>query len=163
MFAFLGRLASRRPWFVIAAWVVLAIAVVSLAPALTTTQEESEFLPDHYESIKATKLQEEKFPGATTPAALIVFEREDGEALTEDDQAKVTSIAEELGPKLGDETFVQQVVTVSPDGKPNLSEDGLIQIGSSVSPRARPATTPRRSTTPRRCATTSPTSPTART
>lgn len=129
MFASLGRLASRRPWFVIAAWVVLAIAVVSLAPALTTTQEETEFLPDHYESIKATNLQEEKFPGATTPAALIVFEREDGEALTEDDQAEVARIAKELGPKLGDETFVQDVVTVSPDGEPNLSEDGLIQIG----------------------------------
>lgn len=129
MFAFLGRLASRRPWFVIAAWVVLAIAVVSLAPALTTTQEESEFLPDHYESIQATKLQEEKFPGATTPAALIVFEREDGKALSDEDQAKVSSIAEELGPKLGKDTFVQQVVTVSPDGKPNVSEDGKVQIG----------------------------------
>ena len=36
----------------------------------TTTQEESEFLPDHYESIQAARLQEENFPGATTPAAL---------------------------------------------------------------------------------------------
>jgi putative drug exporter of the RND superfamily len=130
VFASLGRLASRRPWFVIAAWVVLAIAVVSLAPALTTTQEETEFLPDHYESIQAAKLQEEKFPGATTPAALIVFEREDGKALTDDDQAEVTRIAEELGPKLGEDTFVQQVVTTTPDGKPALSEDGLVQIGT---------------------------------
>jgi putative drug exporter of the RND superfamily len=129
VFAALGRLTSRRPWFVIAAWVVLAIAVVSLAPALTTTQEESEFLPDHYESIQAAKIQEEKFPGATTPAALIVFEREDGQALTEDDQATVNQIAEELGPKLGEDTFVQQVVTVSPDGEPNVSEDGMVQIG----------------------------------
>ena len=58
----LGRLTSRRPWFVIAAWVVIAIAVVSLAPSLETTQEESEFLPDHYESIQAVQIQEEKFP-----------------------------------------------------------------------------------------------------
>ena len=36
---------------------VLAFVVVSLAPALQTTSEESEFLPDHYESIKATDLQ----------------------------------------------------------------------------------------------------------
>jgi RND superfamily putative drug exporter len=129
VFAALGRLASRRPWFVIAAWVILAVAVVSLAPALTTTQEESEFLPDHYESVQAAKIQDEKFPGATTPAALILFEREDGEPLTQDDQAAIGGIAEKLGPELGKKTFVQQVVTASPDGEPNISEDGKIQLG----------------------------------
>lgn len=129
MFAALGRLTSRRPWFVIAAWVVIAIAVAALAPALTTTQEESEFLPDHYESVQATKIQEESFPGATTPAALIIFEREDGKPLTDEDQATVDQIAEDLGPQLGADTFVQEVVTVGPDGKPNVSEDGQIQVG----------------------------------
>ena len=129
MFAALGRLVSRRPWLVIAAWVVLAVVVVSLAPALQTTSEESEFLPDHYESIKATDLQSEKFPGATTPAAILVFEREDGAPLTEADQADVDRIAEHLGPELGEQTFVQQVVTVNPEGKPNLSQDGMAQIG----------------------------------
>jgi RND superfamily putative drug exporter len=129
MFAALGRFVSRRPWYVIAAWVVLAIAVVSLAPGLQTTTDEAEFLPDHYESIKATELQSEKFPGATAPAAILVFEREDGAQLTEDDQAEVNRIAEDLGPKLADATFVQQVVTVDPEGQPNLSEDGLVQIG----------------------------------
>ncbi|QWF23439.1 MMPL family transporter [Nocardioides sp. LMS-CY] len=129
MFAALGRLTSRRPWFVIAAWVVIAILVAAFAPALTTTQEESEFLPDHYESVQAAQIQEEQFPGATTPAALILFEREDGKALTEDDQAEVGRIAEELGPELGKDTFVQQVVTVGPDGQPNISEDGKVQVG----------------------------------
>ena len=129
MFGALGRLTSRRPWLVIGAWVLLAVAVVALAPALETTQEESEFLPDHYESVVATELQAEKFPGATTPAAILVFEREDGEALSDDDQAEVTRIAEELGPRLGTQTFVPQVVTVAPDGAPNLSEDGLVQLG----------------------------------
>nr|WP_246390267.1 MMPL family transporter [Nocardioides soli] len=96
---------------------------------MTTTQEESEFLPDHYESVQAAQIQEEQFPGATTPAALILFEREDGKALTEDDQAEVGRIAEELGPELGKDTFVQQVVTVGPDGQPNISEDGKVQVG----------------------------------
>ena len=129
MFAALGRLVSRRPWFVIAAWVVLAVAVVSLAPALETTQEEEEFLPDHYESVQAYQIQDREFPGATTPAALIVFERTDEAALTADDQAAVGRIAEELGPELGAKTFVQQVVTVNPEGEPNVSEDGRVQIG----------------------------------
>nr|WP_207619886.1 MMPL family transporter [Nocardioides sp. IC4_145] len=129
VFSALGRLASRRPWFVIAAWVVLAVAVVSLAPTLETTQEESEFLPDHYESIKAVELQEEKFPGATSPAALLVFQREGGGQLTAEDQAAAGRIAEELGPRLGAETFVQQVVVVGPDGEPNVSEDGELLLG----------------------------------
>lgn len=128
MFSALGRLVAGRPWYVIGAWVILAIVVVALAPALQTTSDESEFLPDHYESIKATELQSEKFPGATTPAAILVFEREDGAPLTEEDQGDVNRIAEELGPQLGAETFVQHVVTVDPQGQPNLSEDGLVQI-----------------------------------
>jgi RND superfamily putative drug exporter len=41
----------------------------------------------------------------------------------------VGRIAQELGPELGGDTFVQQVVTVSPDGKPNVSQDGKVQIG----------------------------------
>lgn len=129
MFKALGRLVSRFPWFVIAAWVVVAVIVAAFAPALQTTSEESEFLPDHYESVQAIELQAEKFPGATSPAAIIVFEREDGEPLTEADQAEVTRVAEELGPELGEETFVQQVVTVDPQGSPNVSEDGQVQLG----------------------------------
>lgn len=129
MFAALGRLTSRRPWFVIAAWVVLAAVVVLLAPGIQTTTEESEFLPDHYESIRAATLQEQHFPGATTPAAILLFEREDGGKLTEEDQAEVARIAERLGPQLGRKTFVQQVVAVNPEGQPNLSPDGKAQIG----------------------------------
>lgn len=129
MFAALGRVASRRPWFVIGAWVVLAVLVVAFAPALQTTQEESEFLPDHYESIKAINIQSEEFPGATTPAAILVFQRSDGAKLTEDDQAEIARIAEELGPELGTETFVPQVAVTTPDGAPQVSEDGLVQLG----------------------------------
>ena len=129
VFKALGRLVARFPWFVIAAWVVVAVIVAAFAPALQTTSEESEFLPDHYESVQAIELQAEKFPGATSPAAIIVFEREDGEPLTEADQAEVTRVAEGLGPELGEETFVQQVVTVDPQGNPNVSEDGQVQLG----------------------------------
>lgn len=106
MFGALGRFVSRRPWYVVGAWVVLAAVVVALAPALETTSDQSEFLPDKYESIKAMELQDEKFPGASTPAAIIVFEREDGGELTAEDQQAIDRIAEELGPQLGEKTFV---------------------------------------------------------
>ena len=129
MFAALGRFVSRRPWYVIAAWVLLAGLVIAFAPALQTTSDESDFLPDHYESIRAAKIQDEKFPGATTPGAILVFERKDGGKITPDDQAAIDGIAQDLGPKLNDKTFVQQVATTDPEGKPNVSQDGLVQIG----------------------------------
>ncbi|GAA3817046.1 MMPL family transporter [Nocardioides panacisoli] len=129
MFGALGRFVSRRPWIVLGAWVVLAVVVIATAPALKTTTEESDFLPDHYESIKATQLQQDRFPSATTPAALLVFQREDGGQLTEDDQATVTDIADKLGPELKTSTFVQQVVTVDAEGNPNVSQDGLAEVG----------------------------------
>jgi RND superfamily putative drug exporter len=129
MFGVLGRFVSRKPWYVIGAWVVIAVVVVMTAPALQSTSDESEFLPDHYESIQAAKIQDAKFPGATTPAAILVFERKDGAKLTAADQAAVGKIAEDLGPKLPTKTFLPQVITTDPEGKPNLSADGIVQIG----------------------------------
>ncbi len=128
MFAALGRFVSRRPWYVIGAWIVFAVVVVATAPSLQTTTDESEFLPDKYESIKAANIQADEFPGATTPAAILVFEREDGGKLTDEDQQEIARIAEELGPELNTETFVQQVV-VSTDGQPNISKDGTVAAG----------------------------------
>ena len=108
---------------------LLAVVVVALAPSLQTTTDESEFLPDHYESIKAAQVQSDEFADSTTPAAILVFQREDGGELTEEDQQEVGRIAEELGPQLGKETFVPQVVTTDPEGQPNVSEDGTVAVG----------------------------------
>ncbi len=129
VFKALGRLMSSRPWFVIAAWVVVAAAVVLTAPGLKTTTDQSEFLPSHYESIKAMEAQSDHFPEAMTPAAIIVFDREDGGKLTDDDVAEVTRIGEELGPRLAQRTFLQQVITVSATGDPNVSRDGTLMLG----------------------------------
>ena len=129
MFAALGRFVSRRPWYVVGAWVLLAVVVVALAPSLQTTTDESEFLPDHYESIKAAEVQADEFADSTTPAAILVFQRDDGGELTAEDQQEVTRIAEDLGPELSKETFVQQVVTTDPEGQPNVSEDGTVAVG----------------------------------
>ena len=120
MFSALGRVASRRPWLVIAAWVVFVIAVVALAPAFKATQDQAEFLPGHYESIKAFELQAEAFPQDNTIGAIVVFDRKDGEKLTDDDTAQVQEVVDGLDGDLG-KAFVS--ITAGPP-----SENGLVQL-----------------------------------
>ena len=96
MFARLGRVVVHHPWKVIGLWVLAIVAVLSTAPTLTATTDQSEFLPSHYESIQAMKLQEQAFPQYAAPAALIVVVRADGAALTEGDSAAVTATADAL-------------------------------------------------------------------
>ncbi|MEV5967583.1 MMPL family transporter [Kribbella sp. NPDC051952] len=110
MFARLGSLVVRHPWRTIGAWVVIIVAVVATAPTLTATTDQSDFLPSHYESIQAAKLQEKAFPNATAPAAIVVFERTDGAALTPADEAAVGTVAQQLNQAgLKDVTGVQAV------------------------------------------------------
>ena len=45
------------------------------------------------------------------------------------DPTRVKRIAKQLGSELGDETFLPRVVTITPHGKPNVSEGGHVQIG----------------------------------
>jgi putative drug exporter of the RND superfamily len=96
MFAALGRLASRRPWYVIAAWIVFAIVVVATAPKVHSTTDQSDFLPDKYESIHATALIDKAFPQQQDSGATIVFSRPDGAALSDDDVAKIGTIVGNL-------------------------------------------------------------------
>ena len=120
MFAFLGRLASRRPWWIIAAWIVFAVAVIAFAPKLTATQDQSDFLPEHYESIQAADLQSEAFPEATQVGAIIVFSREDGEPLTDDDSAEIEKVVTGLNGDLAPAFVGAQVQPPS--------ENKLVQI-----------------------------------
>ena len=99
MVAALGKLVVRARWWVIAAWIVAAVVIAMTAPALQSTQDQSEFLPGHYESVKALTVQQEAFPERGEIGAIVVFDREDGSALTKDDQAKVSSIAAQLNTK----------------------------------------------------------------
>jgi len=102
VFGALGKFVSRKPWIVIGAWVVFAVLVVALSPKLESTADQSEFLPDHYESVKGFDQLAEDFPDTNTSiAATIVFDREDGEPLSQDDlvaaNAAMASIKGDLG------------------------------------------------------------------
>jgi RND superfamily putative drug exporter len=96
MFAALGRLASRRPWLVIATWIVLAVVVVVFHPKVEATTDQADFLPDKYESIKATSLMSDAFPQQQDAGATVVFDRSDGSALTDADVAKVGQVMTSL-------------------------------------------------------------------
>ncbi|WP_051854947.1 MMPL family transporter [Streptomyces sp. NRRL B-1347] len=115
MFSALGRFVVRRPWWVVLAWVVAAAAVISLAPKLTSSTDEASFLPGHYESIRASDLQERDFPQQENIGAIVVFQRSDGRQLTPADSAAVTRISGDLQAKK-----VEDVQAVTPgDLSPN--------------------------------------------
>jgi len=99
LFAWLGRAVVRHPWRVIAFWVIAAAAVIMTSPGLSSTSNESSFLPKNYESIRAMDLQDKAFPqtgNVTTSAAIIVFSRADGGPLTAADSPKAATITHEL-------------------------------------------------------------------
>ncbi|MFK4069756.1 MMPL family transporter [Streptomyces sp. NPDC029674] len=128
MFSGLGRFVVRRPWWIILAWVVAAGAVISLAPKLTSSSDEASFLPDHYESIRASDVQEKEFPKQQNIGAIIVFQRSDGEKLTAADSADVKRISEDLRSRKIPE--VQAVVPgeVSPNKKVQTSVVAMPKI-----------------------------------
>jgi RND superfamily putative drug exporter len=121
VFASLGRMAARHPWYVILGWIIVSGVVIATAPKLSATSDQSEFLPSHYESIKAATLQQKAFPQQTAPGAILVFDRKDGNALTADDQADVQSIVKTLSGKL-DPVFAGAAAQPA-------SENKLVQIG----------------------------------
>ena len=127
MFAALGRFVTRFRWYVIAAWVLLAVVVVALAPALTSTQDESEFLPKHYESIRAAQVQEDEFPAQFQPGAIMVFDRTDGGELTAADSAEVTEVVGALDARIKDEKVLHTVFSAAAAQPP--SENKLVQLG----------------------------------
>jgi putative drug exporter of the RND superfamily len=120
MFGALGRIASRRPWLVILAWLVFVVLVVALAPPFKATNDQADFLPRHYESIKAAELQQDSFPRDNTVGAIVVFDRKDGAKLTDDDQAQIAAVVQGLDGNLG-KAFVSIAA-----GPP--SENGLVQL-----------------------------------
>ncbi len=121
MFAALGRFVTRFPWYVVGAWVVLAVLVVAFAPKLTSTADSASFLPSHYESIQSADIKEQEFPGQGQPGAILVFDKADGSKLAAEDTAKVQSIVDELTPTLDQKVFAASAVQP-------LSPNGLVQI-----------------------------------
>ncbi|MEV7176176.1 MMPL family transporter [Kitasatospora sp. NPDC093679] len=112
MFHRIGDFVVRRAWWVIGAWLIAAVAIISTAPTITAQTDESAFLPKHYESIQAAELQAKAFPANFSPGAYALFERTDGGKLTEADKATAEKVVKGLADK-----HIESVETVLPVGK----------------------------------------------
>ena len=130
MFTSLGGFVTRRPWFVIVAWIVLAVVVFMFSPKLTSTTDNSEFLPSHYESIKAQSLQDKSFKSQAATGAIMVFDRKDGKQLTAADSADVASISKELEGKL-DSSFT--TIVVQPPAQNKLAQIASVGLDKKAS------------------------------
>jgi RND superfamily putative drug exporter len=131
VFGALGRLATRHPWWVLIGWIVASVLIIVTAPKLSSTADQSEFLPSKYESIRAAQLQTEAFPQQTGVGALVVFDRADGKPLTEADTAEIQRIVGELDGKV-DSVF--SGVTAQPPSQNKLVQLAVVGIAKDKSP-----------------------------
>jgi putative drug exporter of the RND superfamily len=101
VFERLGRFVVRRAWWVIAAWVVAAAAVIFTSPSLSdiTSADQGSFLPRSYESVRAMELGEQAFPQGARATATVVVKRADGQPLTRADEERVSQFAQALQAK----------------------------------------------------------------
>ncbi|WP_412076459.1 MMPL family transporter [Streptomyces xanthophaeus] len=133
MFGRIGRFSVNRPWLTIVSWIVATVALASLAPELKSSTDQADFLPSRYESAQIMKIKEESFPQQETPAAIVVFQRNDDAALTDADKATVAKVTGDLQAKRY-ETF-KSIVT-SPEA---VSKDGKMALATVVSAEKDPA------------------------
>jgi RND superfamily putative drug exporter len=94
MFERLGRPVTRRPWLVIAGWLVAAAAIVLLAPGLgtVTNADQAAFLPSGAESARAAALAARDLPEDFRVTAVIVVVRPGG-GLSDGDVATAARLA----------------------------------------------------------------------
>jgi RND superfamily putative drug exporter len=152
MFGRLGRWVVYNPWKVILAWLIVAVAIVFFAPTLRdiTQTDQSAFLPNSYESVKAQELATQKFQQNTNGTATIVVKRDDGQPLTEADQAKVGDVAQKIqdakiehvtGALTGVQTLSQnkqvQLISVGLDKQPY--DEAVLPAVKSIRDVAKPA------------------------
>ncbi len=127
MFGRIGRFSVNRPVLVLVSWVVAAIALIALAPSMGTSRDQEDFLPSHYESVRAGRIQEKSFPQQESAAAILVFQRSDGGPLTGADKDAVSRVTKTLDGKHYD-TF--KSVTGSPEA---VSKNGKVALANAYS------------------------------
>lgn len=132
MFARIGKLVVHRAWLTIGVWVVVAVAAVGLAPKLTASSDQKDFLPQDYESVQAAKTAVGAF-GADQldrSMALLVFTKAGGGPLSDADSAKVGDVVKSLADKRIDK--VDGIAT----NAQGLSPNKQVQLGQAMMAKA---------------------------
>jgi RND superfamily putative drug exporter len=95
MFSLLSRFVIGRPWVVILAWAILAVALRVSAPRLdqVTKDDDVRFFPPDYASVIGQELLERGFPqDASSSQVVFVYERRNGH-LGQEDKAAIEETA----------------------------------------------------------------------
>ena len=88
----LARFVTRHKWWVIAFWVVAALALGGYGGGLETEDDFESFLPADAESTEVQQLLRDRFPGGETGTGLVVYRREAG-AITPEQREKIAADA----------------------------------------------------------------------
>ena len=93
-----GHVARRRNAFLMLGLVIVLVGLIFAAPAPTPAAAlVSSGLPTSYQSAEA-ELRQQALPSEGVAPAIVVYSREDGGALTQQDKAAVTARAQALAP-----------------------------------------------------------------
>ncbi len=128
----IGRFCSRHHYPVIAAWVVLAIALVAIGQASGSKTSENLTLPGT-DSTKATELLEDNLPEQAYGSNPLVFEAPSGK-LTE---AKYAAAIGETAKRLEAIPYVNSATSPLAEGSQTLSKDlkvGYIPVVLAIGP-----------------------------
>lgn len=98
MIAKLANFLVRKRWWVLAVWLIAAIAIVALSPNITTIEsdDQTSFLPSSYESVKAETIAKQVSKQSDAPTDIIVFKNKTHTALSTADQQKITAVVSAL-------------------------------------------------------------------
>jgi RND superfamily putative drug exporter len=97
----LGQFIVKRRWWVVSAWVVIAILVVALSPSISSIESnnQSSFLPSKYESVQAEKIAAKVSSNSQAATDIIVFENNTHTALSAHDQELIRGAVNALSAK----------------------------------------------------------------
>jgi putative drug exporter of the RND superfamily len=120
----LGSFIVKRRWWVIGAWVVLAIIITAFAPKISevTSTDQTSFLPSKYDSVQAGKLAEKAFPHSKNDTEILIVKRIDGSKLTDQNHSAIQQLAGDL-----ESARIDRVASVSTSSD-MVSKDGTAQM-----------------------------------